>query len=128
TSIPANGASVAPTISLDGAWLVFLSTANDMIGPGEPGQVGSPYPVGVPQVFAHNISQKRTRLLSYGFTGNPGNPLADGATNAVFSANARYVAYQTFTGNRILHHDLSTSGPSANTVVCTDCSSPSING
>jgi hypothetical protein len=79
----------------------------------------------VPQVFARNLRQQRTRLLSITDTGAP---LPAGATNPVLSANARYVAFETYSGSNIYRHDLLATGRVTNLLICSGCSRPSISG
>jgi Tol biopolymer transport system component len=120
-----NGPSSSPMISVDGDWVVFLGRATDLITLGADGGTGTVYPPSVPQAFARNLRQQRTRLLSITDTGAP---LPTGATNPVLSANARYVAFETYSGSKIYRHDLLATGRVTNLLVCSDCSRPSISG
>jgi len=116
--VAGNAPSSNPTISLDGEWVVFESRATDLVETG-------PYLPGVPQVYARNLLQQRTRLLSITHTGAP---LLTGATNPVLSANARYVAFETYSGSNIYLHDLLATGQVTNLLICSNCSRPSISG
>src|SRR6185436_4814714 len=71
------------------------------------------------------LRQQRTRLVSIT---DAGTPLPTGGTNPVLSANARYVAFESLIGSNIYRHDLLATGAGATTVVCSNCSRPSITG
>ena len=117
----ANGPSSSPIISLDGEWVVFLSRASDIAAAtNASGQAFS-----VPQVYAAKFLQQTTRMVSV--TAN-GAPLPAGGTNAALSANARFVAFETYLGSDIYRHDLLARGSVTNILVCANCSDPSISG
>jgi Tol biopolymer transport system component len=118
-----NGNSSNPAISLDGDWVVFLSRATDLVNPDEDGGTGTAYPSGVSQVFARNVRERRTRLVSIT---DSGSPLPTGATNPALSANAQFTIFETLTTSNVYRHDLYARGRVTNALVCSGCSQPSI--
>lgn len=85
----ANGSSYWPLISSNGAVVVFASYATDL--------VSSPEVDSGLQVYARNLSTGETSLV----TQDPeGDKAGDGDTfGHVVSANARFVAFQSYAGN-----------------------------
>jgi len=153
-----NGTSVNPAFTPDGAWLVFQSTAGNVVGALN-GQFLNP------QLMARRIHAGPTnlpnfpfltpaQLISYNTLASPApdghsidNPLPDTALNPQFSADSRYVVFET-ASNLVYRHDLSrdfvrtirsmqtAGGPVlvtnyarlTNTLVCTQCATPTVSG
>jgi len=108
----ANGHSINPIFGPDSTWIVFQSTATDL----------TPDPDLTParnQLFARqfltdktNIAGGSLKLISYTTTASLGPneistdlPLPGGGANPRFSANSRYVAFES-SPNLIYRHDL----------------------
>jgi Tol biopolymer transport system component len=126
--VSADGPSWKPVVSPDNRWVAYLSKARNIV-PNVTGayvellacdyaSLHSCVPLGtnlcLPPDFTH--------LVSY----TNGMGIVDNVSNAIFSANSRYVAFHG--DNRIIYrHDL--YAPTAsNVVVCTNCMSPSMSG
>ncbi len=83
-----NGASLRPDISADGRYIVFLSTADNLVAGDTNGLV---------DVFVHDLTTGDT----IGISKNPGSEQLDGATAAVtpsISGDGQYVAYTSGLG------------------------------
>ncbi len=114
-----NGASIFPTVSPDGRWIVFQSKATDLtVNPSS----GYYY-----QLFAMDFGgfltgmtnmQAQTNNFIRMLSSNAG--LNESFTGAVFSANSRYVAFCGSSSLTLYRHDL--YGGGTNLVVCTNCS------
>jgi Tol biopolymer transport system component len=109
-SVNGDSDSLAPIISPDSRWVLFYSAATDLTTDSLAG--------GYFRIFAHDLSQNQTRLLS-------GVSLSETCTGAIFSANSRYVAFYTTNSQTIFRYDFQTQ---ASTLVCTNCSNPAISG
>lgn len=118
-----NGTSIQPQFSPSGRWLSFLSMAADLVA-------GS-FPTATFQVYVRDLERDETRLVSF-LSANETNVVAmvGGATNPVFSADSRYVAFGIASGTsrKIFRHDLTAAfdGIRTNDLVCVDCSEPSL--
>jgi Tol biopolymer transport system component len=120
----ANGPSINPTFSPDSRWVLFQSLATDLTY--DTGNV-SDY-----QIYAREIDTKFIKRISYsGSEGTNAFPLSGGATNPVFSADARFVFFEGSSNNLIYRHDLLNDMDDAGTarrpnlVVCAGCANPS---
>jgi Tol biopolymer transport system component len=120
----ANGSSINPVFGPDSRWVVFQSLATDLTY--DTGSV-SDY-----QLYAREIDTTFIKRISYsGSEGTNAFPLSGGATNPVFSADARFVFFEGSTSNLIYRHDLLNDMDDAGTarrpnlVVCTGCANPS---
>jgi Tol biopolymer transport system component len=79
----ADGVSIDASISGDGRWVAFSSTANDLVpGDGNPGF----------DVFVRNLKEGRTTRVSVDVAG--GDPNGESAAPSI-SADGRYVAFQS---------------------------------
>ena len=123
-SSPGSGTWLSPIFSPDDRWILFGSTATDLV---TNTLVTSPFTFS--QLFAQRVETRQTRLVSSrpsqdqsGFAGD--------ATNGVFSADSRFVVFEASdpygTPPMILRHDLLAGG--INLLVCSNCSNPSISG
>ncbi|HXJ60094.1 MAG TPA: hypothetical protein VNU68_25900 [Verrucomicrobiae bacterium] len=153
-----NGTSTAPILSPDGKWIAFLSQAGDFTPepypPQEHYQVLAREIAQDPVNFPENPLVTALRLISYttaSSTDPSGRsaeaPLADGATNACFSGDARYLVFEA-APRLIYRHDLlnesvititttqtpqgtlqlTNSARVTNLLVCADCWAPSVSG
>lgn len=132
------GSSIHPVISPDRRWISFQSLAVDLTA----NRMGN----SMHQLYARDLKHNTTRLISYlttAATDAAGTstelPLPGGGSNAVFTADGRYLLF-TSASNSIYRHDLlneavvtlTPSGGSTftntarltNVVVCTDCLNP----
>lgn len=89
----ANGASSNPLISADGRYIVFTSTASDIVnGDGN----------NATDIFWYDTQQQQMRMVSRDITGNAS---ANGASlNPVISSDGRYVAF-TSTASSLVNGD-----------------------
>ena len=107
--------NISPTISADGRFVAFVSTATNLV-PGVTGQ----------QIYLHDtqpVPNGQTTLVS---KDGSGNPASSGSTNTspTISANGRFVAFAsnatnlvaTVTGQQVYRHDTQT-GPNGQNVV-----------
>jgi Tol biopolymer transport system component len=85
----ANSSSPLETISGNGRFVVFRSDATNLVGPD---------PLGVSQIYVHNLVNGRTRLASADDAGNPSNGSNGPAT---ISADGRYVTFRSFGSNLV---------------------------
>jgi hypothetical protein len=93
----ANGASLGPVYSPDGAWVLFSSTAPDLVNlPGN----------GNFQLFAVNTTSGVVQLVSANASGGVGN---GGSYGGAMSADGRYVAFQSSASNLAASDTNSTS-------------------
>jgi len=76
-----------PSLSADGRWVAFLSSANNLVA----GQTGPPAKMGS-DVFLHDGISGATVLVSHS-TASPTATSALGAESAVLSADGRWVAF-----------------------------------
>ena len=120
----ANGPSINPVFSPDSRSVIFQSLATDLTY-----DFG---PVTAYQLYARNIDGNSIKRISYsGSSQTNVYPLAGGATNPVFSADARFVFFEGSTSNLIYRHDLlndmddSGTARRPNLVVCSGCANPS---
>jgi Tol biopolymer transport system component len=91
----ANDSSGIEAISGNGRWVVFWSTATNLVGVDTHG---------LGQIYAHNLVTGRTRLVSV----NESGEAADGGNGwATISADGRYVAFRSFGSNLV---DADTNG------------------
>jgi len=115
----ANGNSTEPMLSPDSRWVLFASTASDLVPPPDaPGGTG-----GNPSfrsLFVRDLATGTNRLISI----RPGGPQIVYGTGAVFSADSRVVAW-TSASNEVIAVNLF-AGP--RTLVCSNCQNPSLNG
>ncbi len=88
-----NGDSQRPQISPDSQWVLFQSMARDL--------VANSTPANVHQFYAYELASDQIQLVSQ--TPN-GAGLPDHASNAVFSADARWVVFQS--GTSLYRYDL----------------------
>jgi len=146
--ITGNGASINPVFSPDSTWLVFQSTATDLTA--DPDTAPGRYQLFARQFLTDqtNLAGGLARLISYTTTASSNLdgrslelPLAGGAANPRFSADSRYVAFESAT-NLIYRHDLLSGFVSTfteqdgvlhtnlarltNALVCTNCANPSL--
>jgi Tol biopolymer transport system component len=105
------GYSVNPLFSPDDHWLVFASTAFDLVTNVLDGKTA--------YLFARDLHSDTTRLISVGFDGI--SPVAY-SRGAVFSADSRHLAFVD-TNDYVQLYDFCTG---RSTLVCTDCANPSI--
>jgi Tol biopolymer transport system component len=85
--IGANGHSVMPSLSDDGAWLVFRSSANDLV----PGDVNQ-----LEDVFIHNLREGETSLISQSMEGK----ISNGSSNLpALSAEGDKVVFASLASN-----------------------------
>lgn len=88
----ANGPSVAPSVSADGAVVAFRSSATDLVkddyGLGDPADTN-----GHPDVFVRDLLGELTDVASVSSEGEQGNGASSGAA---VSASGRYIAFQSF--------------------------------
>lgn len=87
TGGPSNGDSGNPSLSLDGRYVAFDSTATNF--------VATPT-LGISQVFVRDTSMNTTQLISVSSAGAVGN---DGSFAARISADGRYVAFTSAATN-----------------------------
>lgn len=80
-----NGDSVSPAISADGRFVLFSSSANNLV-PGDNGQLGL-------DVFLRDRASNTTTLVSANFSGTGGGN--GNSTSGQASTNGRYVAFQS---------------------------------
>jgi len=114
---PALPASFAPVYSADGQWVAFVSSATRLVT----NVIHDIY-----EVYARRLDTKTTRLVSYYYdqTG-----MTSGVTNAVFSADSRFLFFQSRLYDAgppnmlVYRHDLLTE--TTNDVVCHYCWNPS---
>jgi Tol biopolymer transport system component len=118
-----NNASIQPSFSPDGRWLTFLSRATDLVFGSFAGNTF--------QLFAHNTERFETRLVSFRInTSTNVEPLSGNAANPVFSADSRYIAFES-SPNLVYRHDLFAGFPSptnalslTNDLICFGCGNP----
>jgi Tol biopolymer transport system component len=84
---PANGRSIEPALSADGAHVAFVSTATNLAGG-----------VGLPQVFLRGLSSRDTRLVSRG-DGTLGAMAETTAGAPSISGDGRLVSFVTAAAN-----------------------------
>ncbi len=105
-----NRASIDPIFSPDGQWILFASTATDLVT----NNTG-----GVLSLFARNLASNTTTLVSIG---PDGSSTWGYSTGAVFSADSRWVAFVS-AGTNVTLHDLVTHTSS---LVCQNGGSPAL--
>jgi murein DD-endopeptidase MepM/ murein hydrolase activator NlpD/Tol biopolymer transport system component len=88
----ANGPSTRPVLSADGRVVVFQSTATNL-------DPDLPVPTGASQVYLHDRASGRTRLLSRGVDGRPGD--AD-STDPALSGDGRVVVFASTARNLVV--------------------------
>ena len=81
--------SAKPTISADGRFVSFTSTATNLV----PGDTNN-----VDDVFVHDLLTKTTSRVTFGFDGKPTNGTSFKQT---LSANGRFVAFQSSASNLV---------------------------
>jgi len=156
-----NGPSVNPAFSPDSFWILFQSRATDLTGQPLPPQ--SQYQLYGRGVWSTNVplpgcgglfpgrGYSLTKLISYTTTASPGPsgistdlPLPGGGANPRFSADSRYVAFES-SPNLIHRHDLlndwvvkiithpdpmfscfTNRARFTNDLVCSNCSNPTL--
>jgi WD40-like Beta Propeller Repeat len=84
-----NGRSESPSISGDGRWVAFDSTASNLVA-GDDNDSSD--------VFVHNMKTGRTKLVSVSNSGTPGNKRSDWPS---ISASGRLVAFETKATNLV---------------------------
>jgi Tol biopolymer transport system component len=161
TTTTANGPSINPAFSPDSAWILFQSRAANLLSDPIPAQ--STYQlyargVGITTLVTNAcgpvdmLTYTPTRWISYSTTASPGPngistdlPLPGGGANPRFSADSRYVAFES-SPNLIYRHDLLNAWviktithpdpmyPSltnrarfTNDLVCSNCANPTLN-
>lgn len=87
--VPGNGQSQGPSLSTDARFVVFTSTASDLVAADTNGHS---------DVFVHDRATGTTQLVSVGVGGAPAN--AD-STSAVISGDGRYVAFASGATNLV---------------------------
>ena len=120
-SLSANGISSGfsdsqvPVISPDGHWVVFQSRAVNLIAPPAPSNPNF-------LMYARDLISNRTHSASLA---TMGFAVAGKCSDAVISADSRFVAFteSLFTG--IFVHDLILS---TNRIICTNCAAPGLSG
>ena len=85
----ADGGSNAPSVSHDGRWLVYSSTATNLV-PGDTTQLLD--------VFLYDRTTGTTELVSRGLAGTPANGRS---TDERISANGRFVAFTSAASNLV---------------------------
>lgn len=124
-----NGPSSAPTISGDGQFIAFVSSATNLLPAGSPSVTGS-------QIYRFDLQLGLTSLVS---RDNSGNPFSGGATMAspAISDNGQFIAFVSdavnlgASGQQVYLHDTQVSGPFPNgqtILVSKDNSNPSVAG
>lgn len=93
-SATGTGESTAPIISADGRWVVFVSTAPDLVTHVPAANFGSGYR----QLFVRDLQTGLTELISVNASGWPGNGSSD---QAAVSAEGRYVAFVSHASNLV---------------------------
>ncbi len=83
-----NGISTFPQISYDGASMVFLSTASDLVSDEDNNQLTD--------VFAYNLYRDEIKLVSKGIAGGAGN---DRSRAVEISGNGKYMAFISSASN-----------------------------
>jgi len=97
-SVDSNGvggnshSGINPSISADGRWVAFESSANNLALP------FTSLGFGRTHVFVHDRQTGITKQISKDFQGSPGN---DSSQNPVLSADGRYVAFDSEADNLI---------------------------
>jgi Tol biopolymer transport system component len=81
-----NGDSRFPSISKDGRWVVFKSTANNLV-PSDPNSY--------PDVFVRDLVAGATTIVSVSTTGTPGNGESAFEGTSAISGNGRFVAFDS---------------------------------
>jgi len=87
--VPANGTSTAPSISADGRYVAFQSSASDLV-PGDTNNVGD--------IFVRDRVAGTTERVSIASNGAQGN---HGSAAPAISADGRFVAFQSDASNLI---------------------------
>src|ERR1035437_8563922 len=87
-----NGDSVSPVISADGRFVLFSSSANNLV-PGDSGQLGL-------DVFLRDRASNTTTLVSANFSGTGGGN--GNSTSGQVSTNGRYVVFQSDSSDLLL--------------------------
>ncbi len=91
--VPSNGDSSHPALSVDGRYLLFVSRATNL-DPTVPALAGP----GPAQIYLHDRVEQRTRLISRGPDGRPG----DGASSTPsISGDGRYLAFASSATNLV---------------------------
>jgi Tol biopolymer transport system component len=85
----ANGLSIAPSLSFDGRWVAFLSTATNLV-PGDEN--------GVIDVFVHDRATGTTERVNVDSTGGEAR---GGSFSPVISADGRVVAFESWATNLV---------------------------
>ncbi len=85
----ANGESYGPSISADGRFVAFISEASNLIAGDTNGRA---------DVFVHDRVTRETRRVSVASDGTQQNHLS---TDAMISANGRFVAFDSFASNLV---------------------------
>jgi len=98
-----NNISTNLVMSPDADWILFRSQATDLTADALSGQYF--------QLFAHHVPSSSTHLVSYAGRRPDGGlsssvDFPEPVTNAVFSANSRYVAFSGLSTKRTYLHDL----------------------
>jgi Tol biopolymer transport system component len=84
-----NGPSHSPSISANGRYVAFVSSASSLVGNDTNGHV---------DIFVHDRNTKKTRLVSKRTNGAQGN---DHSSAPSISANGRYVAFRSDASNLV---------------------------
>ncbi|HET7204278.1 MAG TPA: choice-of-anchor D domain-containing protein [Steroidobacteraceae bacterium] len=86
---PANGYSVQPTLSGNGRYVAFVSTATNLVPGDTNGRI---------DVFVKDLQSGHIERVSVSSTGNQGN---GGSDEPALSADGRYVVFESFASNLV---------------------------
>jgi hypothetical protein len=86
--IQGNSGSHSPTVSADGRFVSFVSTASNLV----------PRDTSTDDIFVRDLLKGTTERVSESSTGEPGN---SSSTLASISANGRWVVFQSFASNLV---------------------------
>lgn len=88
SGVQASGSSDEPSVSADGRFIAFQSSASNLV----PGDTGSQ------DVFVHDRQTGTTERVSIGYTGLNSN---NTSSSAAISADGRYVAFRSEATNLV---------------------------
>ena len=97
TGMQANGGSLESAISEDGRFIVFTSSASNLV-PGLQSHPGPPPGTGSADIFVHDRTTGVTELISINSAGQQGN---QNSINPALSADGRVVAFRSYANNLV---------------------------